>query len=449
MSTCQNIGALSLSIGTATLYACLKSLRQQSSLKTLRYRSDQDMFETMIHYLYEKYSDSVQDFFYEEELVYNCNEWRRRKRENPSKLKVCVPDTCDFVITYDYEKDGETIRSKIRITLEYIKDNRGDFIKMSEPEECSQKDYLLKNLTLFSEDRASLIAFSDEAKETVRDIYEKCKGKTKDTMCIYYYKKDYWTLFSKSPKRSIDTVYLKEGEGEALLTQVKEFFSEDTRNIYLKYGIPYKNVSLIYGPPGTGKTSLIKAVASELDCDLFVLAITKDMLDSNLVEAFNYINDTEENDRIIVMEDVDTIFDDRKEGDKNNGITMQGFLNCLDGFTCVEGTMLFMTANKPEVFDQAMIRSCRIDHKLQLDFADKYQTEKMYETFFPENKNFASLYKSIKHLKYTTAMLQEFFFYNRTSKNILDEISEFQEIVVKNDPKNFEVLKEGTKNFYM
>ena len=173
------------------------------------------------------------------------------------------------------------------------------------------------------------------------------------------------------------------------------------------------------------------------------------MLDSNLVEAFNYINDTEENDRIIVMEDVDTIFDDRKEGDKNNGITMQGFLNCLDGFTCVEGTMLFMTANKPEVFDQAMIRSCRIDHKLQLDFADKYQTAKMYETFFPENKDFVELYKRIKHLKYTTAMLQEFFFYNRTSENILDKISEFQEIVAKNDPKNFEVLKEGTKNFYM
>ena len=172
------------------------------------------------------------------------------------------------------------------------------------------------------------------------------------------------------------------------------------------------------------------------------------MLDSNLVEAFNYINE-KDNNRIIVMEDVDTLFDDRKEGDKNNGITMQAFLNCLDGFTCVEGTMLFMTANKPEVFDQAMVRSCRIDHKLQLDYADKYQTETMYSTFFPENEDVADFYKSIKHLKYTTAMLQEFLFYNRDCENILDKISEFQEIVAKNDPKNFEVLKESTKNFYM
>ena len=61
-----------------------------------------------------------------------------------------------------------------------------------------------------------------------------------------------------------------------------------------------------------------------------------------------------------------------------NGITLQGFLNCLDGFTCVEGTMLFLTANKPEVLDYAFIRSCRIDHKIELDYADKYQTKNMF-----------------------------------------------------------------------
>ena len=32
----------------------------------------------------------------------------------------------------------------------------------------------------------------------------------KETMNIYYYKKDYWTLLSKAPKRPFSTVYLKE-----------------------------------------------------------------------------------------------------------------------------------------------------------------------------------------------------------------------------------------------
>lgn len=448
MSILQNFGIVSVS--SATLYTCFKGwFLRGNNLKTLIFRSDQDIFETMLHYIYEKYPENVRNFFYEEELVYNCNDWRRRKSENPSKLKVCVPDKCEFTISYEYEKNGKHLKSIIHVNLDYIKDHKGDYIKMVEPSDCSHQTYLLKKLSLSSEDRDSLVAFTDDAKNTINDIYTKCKSKTKDTMCIYYYKKEYWTLFSKSPKRSINTIYLKKGEGEALLEQVRNFFSEDSRNIYVKYGIPYKNVSLIYGPPGTGKTSLIKAVASELDCDLYVLSITKDMLDSNLVEAFNYINDREKNDRIIVMEDVDTIFDDRKEGDKNNGVTMQGFLNCLDGFTCVEGTMLFMTANKPEVFDQAMIRSCRIDHKLHLDYANKYQTQKMFETFFPENKNFNDFYKGIKNVKYTTAMLQEYLFYNRDSKDIIKTIPEFLEIVERNDPKKFEVLNESTKNLYM
>jgi hypothetical protein len=45
-------------------------------------------------------------------------------------------------------------------------------------------------------------------------------------------------------------------------------------------------------------------------------------------------------------------------------------------------------------------------------------------------------------------MLQEFFFYNRGCENIMGLLDEFIEIVDKNDPKNFEVVKEENKNFY-
>ena len=72
-----------------------------------------------------------------------------------------------------------------------------------------------------------------------------------------------------------------------------------------------------------------------------------------------------------------------KKGDKDNGITLQAFLNCMDGFTCIEGTMLFITANKPEVLDYALLRSCRIDNKIELGFADKYQTKEMYKKLLP------------------------------------------------------------------
>ena len=40
---------------------------------------------------------------------------------------------------------------------------------------------------------------------------------TKETMNIYYYKKDFWTLLSKSPKRPLSTVYLKENTQDKTL----------------------------------------------------------------------------------------------------------------------------------------------------------------------------------------------------------------------------------------
>ena len=134
---------------------------------------------------------------------------------------------------------------------------------------------------------------------------------------------------------------------------------------------------------------------------------------------------------------------------EHNGITLQSFLNCLDGFTCVEGTMLFLTANKPEVLDYAMVRSCRIDNKIELGYADKYQTKQMFTKFLPEQVDkFKEFYDLIRHREFTTASLQEFLFYNRDCENILEIMDQFTEILEKNDPKNFEIVKDENKNFY-
>ena len=96
-----------------------------------------------------------------------------------------------------------------------------------------------------------------------------------------------------------------------------------------------------------------------------------------------------------------------------------------------------------------MIRSCRIDNKINLGYADKYQTQKMFSTFLPSQVNsFDEFYKSIVHKEFTTAMLQEFLFYNRDSTDILSLIDEFIQIVNKNDPHHFDTDKEGGINFY-
>jgi len=407
--------------------------------------SNENFYDSVVKYLYKKYPDKINSFYYDEEKIFTFNEWRYRRKEKPKNVKLLKPEECNFDIYYNYE--GE--ENKINIDLSYVLDSQGTIMKVFESQDCSSYEILLSKIVASSQNKQALISFIDNAKEDIKKDYNEHKKCSKETMRIYYYKKDYWALLSKAPKRPIETIYLKEGQRDSILSYINEFFSTETRNIYLSFGIPYKSVSLIYGPPGSGKTSIIKGIASALDCDLYILPITKDMLDQDFVSAFSYINDNEDKEKIIVIEDVDTYFDERKEGDKNNGITLQGFLNCLDGFTCVEGTMLFLTANKPEVLDYAVIRSCRIDHKIELDYADKYQTKEMFEKFLPDQKDkFKEFYNTIKHKEFTTAALQEFLFYNRKCKNILEIVDKFTEIVEKNDPKNFEVLKEENKNFY-
>jgi hypothetical protein len=404
--------------------------------------NDWPFHDEILKYICTKYRDDINSFNYSVEKIYHFNEFRFRRKETPVDYKVIQPNDCEITIMYKDEP--------IDIKFEMVKDHRGNPVKFMTQDQCSSSEEFVTKLELSASTKELLTDFADEANDWCEAETKKIKACSKETMNIYYYKKDYWTLLSKSPKRPSSTIYLRENQQEKIMETTNKFFSPDTREIYLSFGIPYKSVQLIHGPPGTGKTSLIKSIASDLDCDLYILPISKDMLDTNLVDAFSYIADNEEKERIIVIEDIDTLFDEnRKKDDTSNGITLQAFLNCLDGFTCVEGTMLFLTANRPEVLDFAMIRSCRIDNKIKLDYANEYQTKKMFETFLPEQESkFKSFYKEIKHKEYTTAMLQEFLFYNRECEDIMAIIDKFIDIVEKNDPKNFEIIKDEQKNFY-
>ena len=404
--------------------------------------NDWPFHEEILKYICEKYGDEINSFNYSVEKIFHFNEFRFRRKEKGQDYKVLQPNECSITIIHNGHN--------IDITFEVIRDHNGNHVKQMVQDGCASSENLMTKIVLRAEKKDTLTDFADAAKKWCEEENKKVKACSKGTMNVFYWKKDYWTLLSKSPKRSIDTVYLKKNHKEEIMKTTEKFFSDDTRDIYLSFGIPYKSVQLIHGPPGTGKTSLIKAIASELDCDLYILPISKDMIDTHLVDAFSYISENEEKERIIVIEDIDTIFDaERKEGDNNNGITLQAFLNCLDGFTCVEGTMLFLTANKPEVLDYAMVRSCRIDNKIKLDYANEYQTKKMFTAFLPDQvSKFKDFYDEIKYRDYTTAMLQEFLFYNRECDDIMKIIDKFTGILETNDPKNFEMIKEEQKNFY-
>ena len=83
------------------------------------------------------------------------------------------------------------------------------------------------------------------------------------------------------------------------------------------------------------KTSTINTIASYFDCDVYVIPISKELTDYMLIDAISFLEEKEEKKRIIVIEDIDSIFTDRKKGDDmHNSLSLQALLNCFDGLSC-------------------------------------------------------------------------------------------------------------------
>jgi len=66
------------------------------------------------------------------------------------------------------------------------------------------------------------------------------------------------------------------------------------------------------------------------------------------------------------------------------GVTLSGLLNVLDGFYAPTGVLFVMTTNHAEKLDEALLRPGRIDYKLFLGQASRYQKMELYRRFFPE-----------------------------------------------------------------
>ena len=410
---------------------------------SLIYYSNDKAFNTSLDYLYHTHNEHIESFSITGEILYPRYHYRWKKGESKKSLKKIHPQDCNFKTTETFENK----EYELCVQLETIQNDKKIQTIYVNPECCGGEDIILKKLTIMCESRELLMKLVERVKDYAKEKIKMIETSTKSTVTINYYKKEYWSTISKIPKRPLETLFLKENQREEMVSFIEEFCHEDTRDVYMKHGIPYKCVVLIYGPPGTGKTSTITSIASAIDTDIYIIPMFKELTDCTFVDALSGVRDREDDKKsIIVFEDIDTIFDTRKEGDNQNLLTLTGLLNALDGHTCPEGSLIFMTANNPQVFDSALIRSCRVDYKVNLDYIDEYQIKNMYESFFPDQMEKYSKFSNLvcgKEL--TTAMLQEFFFYNRKSPNITAEISKLNDIILKNNPKNFDKEK---KNMY-
>lgn len=123
----------------------------------------------------------------------------------------------------------------------------------------------------------------------------------------------------------------------------------------------------------------IVALAGELKVDLYVLHLPGPHNDASLPQLLARIPPHS----ILLIEDIDATFTGREKMTEESGLTFAGFLNALDGAISQDGMLVFMTTNRKDVLDPALIRPGRADVHVEFDYATAGQAARMYRAWFP------------------------------------------------------------------
>merc|ERR1719384_352525 len=236
-----------------------------------------------------------------------------------------------------------------------------------------------QNLILFSEGRRNLAPIRALADYLLKSMAEAPK---KQNFHLYRWQHNcnYWKQVSSEKARPMKSVILPVGFRESVELDMKRFLSKDTRTWYDRRGIPYKRCYMFWGVPGTGKTSLITALAGRFRRNVcFLSAHHPKFTDEVLKSALSRVPSR----AIVVLEDIDSLFDkDRKTNNNNNPLTFTGLLNAVDGIGEHRGTIFVMTTNFIDRLDSALIRAGRVDMKVEFKHADDYQLAEYFKWFY-------------------------------------------------------------------
>ncbi|KAI9658836.1 MAG: hypothetical protein M1831_003862 [Alyxoria varia] len=184
---------------------------------------------------------------------------------------------------------------------------------------------------------------------------------------IYVYD-GYWSrsreLYEEVQKSSWDNVILGEKMKKALQTVSSKFF--DSKDIYDRYGVPWKRGLIFHGPAGNGKTISIKALMK-------TLSQRKNPVPTLYVKSAPYTYDIhqvfEEARRmspcLLVLEDIETIV---------TSDTRSYFFNEVDGLQGNNGILMVASTNYLERLDPGLSkRPSRFDRKYLFPLPDHHE----------------------------------------------------------------------------
>jgi mitochondrial chaperone BCS1 len=282
----------------------------------------------------------------------------------------------NFNINNSRDGDGKEAKLALGYGRIFFIHKRRLFSLIREEKEANQTEKVKEKivLTVFGRDQSVF-------KELINEIKEADK-KNQDKVEIKSFEHGGWydqTVLAKRPEQSV--VISQENKGK-IFKHLDRFNAE--RDWYINHGIPYRTGILLYGPPGTGKTSLIKVIASKYNRPIHPINLG-DMSDQKLMEAIGNV----EPGGLVVIEDIDAFGIDMNRDlestdsvPKDEKLTMSGILNAIDGISSAEDYILIVTTNDISKLDSALLRTGRLDLKLELGYMDNDMFREYVKSFY-------------------------------------------------------------------
>lgn len=250
-------------------------------------------------------------------------------------------------------------------------------------------------------------------KNLARRLVEDCRHKAipdDDKVDILVANYGCWSLGARVRPRPLASVILDGNQACELRADMQRFLA--AADWYRDIGIPYRRGYLLHGPPGNGKTSIVKALAGELNMSIYLLMLSdSDMNDNRINDLLAKVPDKS----VLLLEDIDCAFTRRKRANgKEGGLTFSGLLNAIDGVASSEGRIIVMTTNHVDRLDPALIRPGRADVKLLIGNASADQARRLFERFFPQHLHLARVFaEQIEDGRHSMAALQDYLMLHR------------------------------------
>lgn len=160
-----------------------------------------------------------------------------------------------------------------------------------------------------------------------------------------------------------------------------------------KYGVKVPRGILLYGDPGTGKTHLAKAIATEAKVKVIRVSGAKlkskwfGEYEQNIARTFEIARKAAP--VVVIIDEVESIASTRGglgEGSKALDSGLNELLQQLDGVEEIHDVFLVCTTNRPDIVDQAFIRSGRVEYQFFMSRPDNEAREEILRVHLSDTK---------------------------------------------------------------